>query len=723
MRFLTFVFSILLPLFSLAQAASSYAVHLQIEVLESPNRLELSWTSDASATSYNIYRKTPSAQTFGAIYATVTGSDTTYIDTDITIGEAYEYAIRKYTNSYTGYGYAMGGIEVKLQTTRGDILLIIETDVQDNLSAEMAELVEDLVLDGWKVTQEEVSRDTTVEYVKDLILDMEDELDNLEMIYLLGHVPVPYSGNLAPDAHSNHVGAWPADAYYAELNGTWTDNSVTNTTAADTRNHNVPSDGKFDQSTLPSPVELMISRVDFANLPVFSEDEIELTRRYLNRVHAYKNGDWTLEKRALIDDNFGGFNGEAFAANGWRNFAPLVGKDQIFAADYRTTLATDEYLFAYGCGGGSFTSASGIGTSAQLATDSLLTGFTMMFGSYFGDWDRPDNFLRSSLAQGRTMSVSWAGRPHWHYHSMGLGHPIGYGTKISQNNSTLYHASYGAQFVHIAQLGDPSLRIEYPRPASSVSVDTVDTFHVLVSWTASQDASVEGYFVYQRTMDSPWFRKNDEPIVGTSFIDSCMIYAGSYEYMVRATRLDADFSGSYYNESLGSTASLTIKTTKTADGVGDFVQDPDSDPVTGAFVGSYLSWVTDFRWEVDGNTLTGNNASYETGISNGQLLNYTYELSNVCSAIGETRSLTLSVNHVEEQSFAIFPNPAASESMIQIDADGPIHAIRIYTMDGRQVVHYSNVNGAVGLPQMPSGVYQIQCDLENETKYSTLIVQ
>jgi hypothetical protein len=723
MRLLTTFIALTLPIFSLAQSASSYAVHLQIEVLESPDRLELQWTADQAATSYNIYRKAPSSQTFGAIYATVTGADTTYVDTDVTLGEAYEYSIRKYTNSYTGYGYAMAGVEVRMGTSKGDILLIVESDVQDNLSAEVADLVADLTFDGWVVSTEEVDRDTTVEFVKEMILDREDELDNLEMIYLLGHVPVPYSGNLAPDAHSNHVGAWPADAYYAELNGTWTDNSITNTTASDTRNHNVPNDGKFDQSTLPSPVELMISRVDFANLPVFTEDEMELTRRYLNRVHEYKNGEWSLEKRALIDDNFGGFNGEAFAANGWRNFAPLVGKDQIFAADYRTTLATDEYLFAYGCGGGSFTSANGIGTSAQLATDSLLTGFTMMFGSYFGDWDRPDNFLRSSLAQGRSMSVSWAGRPHWHYHSMGLGHPIGYGTKISQNNSTLYHASYGAQFVTIAQLGDPSLRIEYPAPATSVSVDTVDTFHVLVSWTASQDVSVEGYFVYQRILDSPWFRKNDEPVAGTSFIDSCVIFEGTYEYMVRATRLDEDYSGSYYNESLGSAASLTINTTKTAAGVGDFVQDPESDPVTGTFVGSYLSWVTDFKWEVDGNTLTGNNAVYETGSSNGELLNYTYELYNVCSTIGETRALTLSVEPVNEQSFVIFPNPAATESLIQIDVDGPIRAVHIYTMDGRRVKSYKNVGRSISLPQIPSGMYQIQCDLDNGSKYETLIVQ
>ena len=67
-------------------------------------------------------------------------------------------------------------------------------------------------------------------------------------LFLLGHVPVPYSGNINPDGHPDHQGAWPADGYYADMDGTWTDISVNNTVATGTRNDNVPGDGKFDQS-------------------------------------------------------------------------------------------------------------------------------------------------------------------------------------------------------------------------------------------------------------------------------------------------------------------------------------------------------------------------------------------------------------------------------------------------------------------------------------------
>jgi hypothetical protein len=50
--------------------------------------------------------------------------------------------------------------------------------------------------------------------------------------------------------------------------------------------------------------------------------------------------------------------------------------------------------------------------------------FTMLFGSYFGDWDSQDNFLRAPLAQGLTLtnagveaalgvSSNGHGRNHW----------------------------------------------------------------------------------------------------------------------------------------------------------------------------------------------------------------------------------------------------------------------------------------------------------------------
>ena len=58
-----------------------------------------------------------------------------------------------------------------------------------------------------------------------------------------------------------------------------------------------------------------------------------------------------------------------------------------------------------------------------MAVDSLQSVFTFLFGSYFGDWDSPDNFLRAALASGTILSNAWSGRPLWSMHYMAMGDP------------------------------------------------------------------------------------------------------------------------------------------------------------------------------------------------------------------------------------------------------------------------------------------------------------
>ena len=52
----------------------------------------------------------------------------------------------------------------------------------------------------------------------------------------------------------------------------------------DSRNSNGANDGKFDQNTFPSELELSVGRVDFSSLDVFNKSEAQLTREYLYRV-------------------------------------------------------------------------------------------------------------------------------------------------------------------------------------------------------------------------------------------------------------------------------------------------------------------------------------------------------------------------------------------------------------------------------------------------------
>src|ERR1019366_1270262 len=140
---------------------------------------------------------------------------------------------------------------------------------------------------------------------------------NVNTVFVFGHIPVPYSGDVAPDEHTDHQGAWPADTFYANLRGSWGDSSVRDTSASDTRNWNVLGDGKFDPSLLPSNVTLQVGRVDLANLPAFAQNETALLRQYLVKDHNFRIKLTTAKPRGLIDDNLGLLSGEAPAVNGW----------------------------------------------------------------------------------------------------------------------------------------------------------------------------------------------------------------------------------------------------------------------------------------------------------------------------------------------------------------------------------------------------------------------
>ena len=102
-------------------------------------------------------------------------------------------------------------------------------------------------------------------------------------------------------------------------------------------------------------------------------------------------------------------------------FRPCFGAENIDDLDYFTSMRSNSFLWSYGCGSGTHMSSAGIGTTADFANDSLLTVFTMLFGSQFGDWDNDNNFLKAPLASGLTLSNVWAGNPPWQFHQMADG--------------------------------------------------------------------------------------------------------------------------------------------------------------------------------------------------------------------------------------------------------------------------------------------------------------
>ncbi len=552
-----------------------FSVQVSATVQASPAQINLSWPQDQYMlpNSYTVYRKGPNDTSWGT-GATLPGSATSYVDSSVSVGTAYEYQIVKVTSQYTGYGYILSGINVPMTDYRGKLLLVVDNTYAANLANELARLQQDLTGDGWTVIRLDVGRNDPVVNIRNMIkAQYAADPANVKCVFLFGHVPVPYSGNIVPDGHTpDHQGAWPCDGYYGDMDGTWTDNSVNVTGQYDPRNTNVPGDGKFDQSTFPAPIKLMVGRVDLANMPgelwyggpTTMPSELDLLRNYLNKDHNFRTKQFDLPRRAIVGDFFGVRSGAAFAASGWRNYAPYFGANNVTtdqtAGTWTPTLHANAYLCAYGGGAGSFTSIAGLGnsdsyndvTTPELYTNDVKAVFTLLFGSWLGDFDAKDNIMRCVLAlPSYGLTCAWSGRPHWFLHHMGLGEIIGYGARLTQNNGPngLYQnqVNSAAGQIHIALMGDPTLRLHVVAPPTRVSAATNGT-GVSLSWMASPDAVV-GYHVYRANGINGFTRLTSTPVNGTTYSDTGSSPGGNY--MVRAIKLETSSSGTYYNPSVG----------------------------------------------------------------------------------------------------------------------------------------------------------------------------
>jgi hypothetical protein len=165
--------------------------------------------------------------------------------------------------------------------------------------------------------------------------------------------------------------------------------------------------------------------------------------------------------------------------------------------------------------------------------------------------------MRSFLATPSLgLTCCMAGDPHWFVHHMGLGETIGYGTRLSMNNSTLYQSQSNrfTRAVYISLMGDPTLRMHPVSPPAALNSAAAGG-GVTLNWQASADA-VTGYHVYRSASPSgPFARLTGPPVAGSTFTDTTAS-ANTYTYMVRAVTLQTTPSGSYYNASQGAFATV-----------------------------------------------------------------------------------------------------------------------------------------------------------------------
>lgn len=459
---------------SFAQVAQDFALDVcattQLHTLDTTRTIvTINWRSAGSTPYSTVYRYKVKNGLFWSAVVVLGASDTSFIDT-IATGTEREYQIIVDTsnigNDYFKYGNILVGRKVPAPIQHGRLLILIDSVYLNAIDTQLAQYRMDLIADGFIPVIKYVDRSTNVRSIKNYIRT-EYAISTTPFFgtILLGNVPVPYSGDFKatgffpPDGHTttlappSHEGAWATDLFYGDMSVStlWTD-TVTNTLGARAANNNSPGDGKFDQTAMPSAIEVPVGRVDLTDLPAFTESDTVLLKRYLTKNHNYRAGLTNYVPRVLQDDELGLVTGEPFGANSHQIANPIWG-DSVRQLDW-SNLTSSNYQWAQGYGYGSYTGCTNVVSTTNFAANTYNTTFTSLFGSYFGDYDISNNLLRSALAsEGEILTSVWSGRPKWYFHQMGTGNPIGLSTLMSQNIWNGFYriypdALYGAGLVH-----------------------------------------------------------------------------------------------------------------------------------------------------------------------------------------------------------------------------------------------------------------------------------
>lgn len=526
------------------------AVELSATLAEAPAAITLSWPATPyPLTRQELHRRRTGEPTWQPLAAPLPANATTFTDPDVAPGRGYEYRL---TRQFSGdpwfaVGYLCAGGEVPLPDDRGRLILLVEQSLASPLAQELATLTTDLHGDGWSVARIDLPAATPPPAVRALVQAAHAaDPARTNHLFILGHVAVPYSGRTAPDFHDNHLGAWPTDAYYADTDGHWPDSAVDVAASFREPNHNHPGDGRFDPSFLTKTraPELAVGRVDFSALPGAPAGEVELTRRYLARNHAWRHAlppYQNLPRRAFIDDQFGFFFGEAFAAGAWRAFPALVGSAHCHEGEWLDDLPANPSLLAYGCGPGNMEQVGGVVTSGDFFATPSQAAIIGLFGSFCGDWDYPDNVLRAALAGpagSLALASFWAGRPHAPLHLLGRGATLGECLHAAHRNAgdwqTGWLAGSHPRGVHLGLLGDPTLHL-FPSPAPAALTATPGPGSVTLAWDPPAATGVVGYLVARApSPGGPFIRLRQQPVAATTFTDRTVAPGATGHYRVRA---------------------------------------------------------------------------------------------------------------------------------------------------------------------------------------------
>ncbi|MBI2929352.1 MAG: LamG domain-containing protein [Verrucomicrobia bacterium] len=552
-------------------AADVFAIQgaLSATVSAAPPAITLHWRGPPTNV-WTIQRRGEGQTNWSALSSGSTAWS--FTDTNVAVGTRYEYLV--------GDRYLLSSINGPLVTDRGRVLLLVDKTIAAPLAKELAQLKTNLIGDGWTVARLEVDRHNDNDWSANaariaqikahIAQEYQAAPTALKAVFLIGHVPIPYSGLLSPDGHGFR--AFPADGYYGDVDGQWTDaqNYRVSDEFTEARHKNLAGDGKWDQLGFPpnaqglAHLEVAVGRVDFANLPIFlrapflgaprtpHDTEVALLRQYLTKDHRYRHKLFALPERFIVTDTTGAGACHIYCSAlasagrcfGWEPGTMLEG--DLFAT-------TNAFLWGFQFGRSSGVAISdGLHTVNEFADPAKgsRVAFALLDGSYFGDFDSTNNFLRAFLGGPHySLAAMWKRTLFWRFERLALGEHLGTAMLRAINEAPRTGSFYDYN-IFIDILGDPTLRLFILSPPANLRADRQGG-DVLLRWGASPEPGAR-YLVLRSTagLDGAFTTLTPVPASDTTFTDT-NAPAGPKLYQVRALALVTSASGSFTNSSQG----------------------------------------------------------------------------------------------------------------------------------------------------------------------------
>jgi hypothetical protein len=501
-----------------------------------------------------------------------------WIDRNVSRGQTWEYQVKRLSTwkyggvDYDATGYTLGSLLSDNTNYKGQMILLVADDIPAALAIKYIRLKKEITADGWFVNELIVPKarnwDSGIEVVtiKNQIKSIYNSAaisDKPKLLFILGHVPLPRSGStsvVAPDDHNENKGARGSDAYYADMDGNYTDTATYNPSGLATPlSINLPGDYKLDQDFFPSDIELAFGRVDFADITEVQLSEIRMMENYLDRLSAYRKvlpnhdmGDKTAFYSGYDNSNDGSFRSLPNISKPNQVYQNYIGPNHNLWVQnnkafkiYMQNLSVPEIIDwqTYGM------------NATVYASDQSYWGF--------GDVPQPGGVysrIRALLGvDSKCLVTLWTTTGINIFHQACMGQSYGLAMKeIMNHNQTNQYLEkppqdYDTQEwwnrTHFAFYGDPSINLYQIQPPSVLTLALING-KAQLNWVSSKDTSVVGYHIYESDSEYGIYNRVTTSVIsGNSY--TINNYRNGNWYMVKAVKAIESGCGKFFHASIG----------------------------------------------------------------------------------------------------------------------------------------------------------------------------